>query len=76
MTWSHNDPRWAPYAAESPTLKRMLEKGYRLTRENWLALNYGPQEPGPHDAWTAEQEAEVPEPLQDHSQVRAAAHRR
>ena len=71
-----NDPRWAHFARHSPTLRRMLEKGYPLTRKVWLELNYGDQEPGPHDEWTAEQESEVPLPFREENAVREASHRR
>ena len=76
MQLDHNDPRWAEYARRSPTLRRMLQMGYPLTRETWLNLNYGAKEPGPHDAWTHEQEEEVPEPLRDWSKLREATPRR
>ncbi len=49
-----------------PVLDGMMRRKEPLTRDMYLALNYGPDLPVP---WTAEHEAEVPAPFQDWSQV-------
>jgi hypothetical protein len=41
--------------------------GVEVTRENWIDLNWGREIPDP---WTAEDEGEVPEELQDWSKVK------
>jgi hypothetical protein len=75
MTMDRNDPRWAQFASHDHILRHMLQDGLPLTRETWLSLSYG-RAPGPHEAWTAEQEGELPLPLRDENAVREASHRR
>ena len=41
--------------------------GMAVTRENWIDAAYGVDQPDP---WTPEHESELPEELQDWSQVR------
>ena len=47
-----------------PVIILLKEKGLPLTRENYIALNWG-EVPQP---WTVELEQELPEELQDMSQ--------
>ena len=49
-------------ARYSPTLRYMMKNGAPLNRETWMSMNYLGQPPEP---WTAEHEAEVPEPWQN-----------
>ena len=42
----------------SPVLKRMVEAGIPLTRENFIDLNWLGKPP---EEWTAEHEADLPE---------------
>lgn len=44
----------------------MINHGRPLTRDNYILHNWGPEPPEP---WTAEHEAEIPEPLQDMDRV-------
>jgi hypothetical protein len=56
------DPRLLEAARYSGTLRHMIQDGLPLTREKWISMNYMGQPPEP---WTAEHEAEVPEPFQN-----------
>jgi hypothetical protein len=51
---------------EDSTLDWMMSKGMPLTRDSYILANWGPEPPEP---WTAEHEAEIPEPLQDMRRV-------
>jgi hypothetical protein len=39
----------------------LLAHGHPVTRENWIRMNYAPDDPP--DEWTAEHEDELPEAL-------------
>lgn len=52
--------------ADSHTVDLMRRAGIALTRENFIALNWGDDPPEP---WTAGLEAEIPEELQDWTKV-------
>jgi hypothetical protein len=51
---------------DDTTLDWMMSKGRRLTRDNYILHNWGPEPPEP---WTAEHEFAIPEPLRDMSRV-------
>jgi hypothetical protein len=53
------DPRLIEAARHDGTLRHMIKNDLPLTREKWMAMNYLGDPPKP---WTAEHEAEVPEP--------------
>jgi tripartite-type tricarboxylate transporter receptor subunit TctC len=54
-------------AWRDPISRWLEEKGYPVTRENWLAMAYPDGEPEP---WTAELEATLPEELQDQEELK------
>jgi hypothetical protein len=66
--WDRTDPRWKRYADDDFVLEAMLKHGLPLTRASYVAANWGPSSDLP-SPWTAEHEAEIPEPLQDWSRV-------
>ena len=59
MATKQIDPRLLREAKYSPTLEYMIKNGIPLTREKWISMNYLGHPPEP---WTAEHEADVPEP--------------
>jgi hypothetical protein len=52
---------------EDPLVELMRAAGQPVTRQNWIDLAYGVDVPSP---WTALEECELPEELQDWSQVK------
>jgi hypothetical protein len=62
-----------PYAKEAPTIQTMIDKGLPLTRNCYLMLNWGAEQPHPDD-WTHEHEAEVPECFRDPKAVKTPSH--
>jgi hypothetical protein len=60
------DPELLHAARHSPTLAYMIKNGLPLTREKWISMNYMGRPPA---EWTAEHEAEVPEPFQRATQA-------
>jgi hypothetical protein len=55
------DPELLHAAQHNPMLAYMIKNGLPLTRQTWIDLNWGGDTPKP---WTAEDEAELPEPWQ------------
>jgi hypothetical protein len=51
---------------DDPVVALLEAEGVEVTRQNWIDLSYGHEVPSP---WTAECEAELPDELQDWSQV-------
>jgi hypothetical protein len=58
-----------PYADHDPTIASMLRKGLPLTRNAYLAMNWGADLPDPAD-WNHGHEADVPECFRDPDAVR------
>jgi hypothetical protein len=54
--------------ADDPVVALMVSAGIKPSRQDWIDLAYGDEVPTP---WTAENEVEVPEELQDWSKVTA-----
>ena len=54
-------PELLQAAKTDPILDHMIRHNLPLNRQTWIDVNYGGEPPDP---WTAEDEAEVPEPLQ------------
>lgn len=52
------DARLKRLIGSSPVLEHMVKHGVPLTRENYIAMNWGGAAPG---EWTAEHEADLPE---------------
>jgi hypothetical protein len=58
-------PNWQAIREMSPVVDAMMKSGTPLTRENYIRANYGePGDDGYPEQWTAEHEAELPEPFQ------------
>lgn len=56
-----DDVNWQAIREMHPVVDLMMKSGTPLTRENYIATNWGAEGPG---EWTAEHEAELPEPFQ------------
>lgn len=50
-----------PLSGGDPVLETMLKDNMPLNRSTYIGLNWG----GKPDPWTAEHEAEIPEPLRN-----------
>jgi hypothetical protein len=51
---------------DDPVSELLRAAGMAVTRENWIDVAYGDEVPDP---WTAEDESDLPEALQDWSKV-------
>lgn len=53
---------------DDPIAQTMKKYGLEITRDNYIAFNWGNPTPDP---WTAENEVELPDELQDFSRVKS-----